>query len=211
MIVIHAYRSAWPGEFLEVRAHLAHVLGDTAKGIAHIGSTAVPGLGAKDIIDVQVAVDRLSADLVTRLSAADYEFVARHDRDHVPAGAATAAAAGDWAKLYFRQRPGQRACHIHVRVQGSPNLRYALLFRDYLRAHPADWARYTRFFTAQLVRAHPAACHTVDALKRELARLHGDDADAYYAIKDPAYDLIWLAANEWAQTSAWRLEDSPQI
>ena len=184
MIVIHAYRSAWPGEFLEVRAHLAHVLGDSAKGIAHIGSTAVPGLGAKDIIDVQVAVDRLSADLVTRLSAADYEFVARHDRDHVPAGAATAAAAGDWAKLYFRQRPGQRACHIHVRVQGCPNHRYALLFRDYLRAHPG-------------------ARMTIEVIKHELARLHGDDADAYYAVKDPVYDLVWQAATEWAAFTAW--------
>jgi GrpB-like predicted nucleotidyltransferase (UPF0157 family) len=192
MIVIHAYRAAWSTEFLEIRADLANVLGDSTQGIAHIGSTAIPGLGSKDIIDVQVAVDRLSADLVTRLKAAAYEFVARHDRDHVPAGAAEVAAAGNWAKLYFRQRPGQRACHIHVRVQGSANHRYALLFRDYLRAHPA-------------------ARDTLDALKRELARLHGDDADAYYAIKDPIYDLIWLSANDWALTSAWRLEDSPQL
>lgn len=191
MIVIHAYQASWPGEFLDIRAHLAEVLGHSAKGLAHIGSTSVPGLGAKDIIDIQVAVDDLNADLVTRLSAAGYEFVARHDRDHVPASAAAVAAPGDWAKLYFRQRPGQRACHIHVRVQGSPNHRYALLFRDYLRAHPAS-------------------CATVDALKRELARLHSDDADAYYAIKDPVYDLIWLAANEWAQTCGWRLEDSHQ-
>ena len=76
-------------------------------------------------------------------------------------------------------------------MQGSANHRYALLFRDYLRAHPA-------------------ARDTVQAIKRELARRHGDDADAYYAIKDPVYDLIWLAANAWALASAWRLDASPQ-
>lgn len=192
MIVIHAYRPAWPVEFREIRKHLANVLGDTAKGIAHIGSTAVPGLGAKDIIDIQVAVEHLGADLVNRLANAGYEHVARHDRDHVPAGAAAAPGApGNWNKLYFRQRAGQRACHIHVRVQGSANHRYALLFRDYLRAHPA-------------------ARDTVEGIKRELARLHANDADAYYAIKDPVYDLIWLAADAWAQASDWRPDASPQ-
>jgi len=189
MLVIHAYRPAWPLEFEDIRSHLASVLGDSAKGIAHIGSTAVPGLGAKDIIDIQVAVEQLGTDLVLRLATAGYEYVARHDRDHVPAGAV--AAPGEWSKQYFRQRPGQRACHVHVRVQGSANHRYALLFRDYLRAHPA-------------------ARDTVQAIKRELARRHGDDADAYYAIKDPVYDLIWLAANAWALASAWRLDASPQ-
>lgn len=186
MIVIHPYKHSWPGEFEAIRAHLAAALEARALGIAHIGSTAVVGLAAKDVIDIQVAVEALDADLVARLVAAGYEHAARIDHDHVPAGAP--AAPGDWSKLYFRARPGQRACHIHLRVQGRPNHRYALLFRDYLRAHPA-------------------ARDTVECIKRELARLHGHDAEAYYAIKDPVYDLIWLAANAWAQATAWRLED----
>lgn len=186
MIVIHPYKDTWPSDFRAIQMQLAGVLEARALGIAHIGSTAVVGLAAKDVIDIQVAVEALDADLVARLMAAGYEYVARTDHDHVPAGAL--AAPGDWSKLYFRSRPGQRACHIHLRVRGRPNHRYALLFRDYLRAHAA-------------------ACDTVQCIKRELARLHGDDADAYYAIKDPVYDLIWLAANAWAQATAWRLED----
>ena len=77
------------------------------------------------------------------------------------------------------QPPGWRRIHVHVRRQGSPNQRYPLLFRDYLRAHP-----------------HSAA--TVERIKRALAAYHADDNVAYYAIKDPAYDLIWDAAQEWA-------------
>ena len=89
----------------------------------------------------------------------------------------------------FPPAPGQRPCHIHLRAQGSLNHRYALLFRDYLRAH--DSARLT-----------------VDQIKRELARLHGGDEDAYYALKDPVYDLVWLAAGAWAARTNWHAESA---
>ena len=181
-IVIRSYSPAWPDEFASLRADLLRMLGQRGRRIAHIGSTAVPGLAAKDIIDIQIGVDELSGDLTSCLVEAGYEFVARHDRDHVPQGDVGPATA--WQKLYFRGPAGTRPCHVHARVRGSPNHRYALLFRDHLRAH-AD------------------ARMTVERIKRELARLHGDDADAYYAVKDPVYDLVWQAANGWAAHSGW--------
>jgi GrpB-like predicted nucleotidyltransferase (UPF0157 family) len=65
---------------------------------------------------------------------------------------------------------------VHVRVEGRPNQRYALLFRDYLRAHPDAAAAYA-------------------ALKRALAAL-GIDREVYADVKDPACDLIFVAAED---------------
>jgi GrpB-like predicted nucleotidyltransferase (UPF0157 family) len=139
-------------------------------------------MGAKDIIDIQVGVQESVPAIVPAMIAAGFEFVAKHNYDHVPAG--DSGPDQSWGKLYFRGDTPLRPCHVHVRVQGNPNHRYALLFRDYLRSH--EQARIT-----------------VEHIKRELARLHGDDADAYYAVKDPVYDLVWQAALSWAQSTGW--------
>ena len=89
-----------------------------------------------------------------------------------------------WAKFFFCEPKGHRRTNIHVRISGKPNQRYPLLFRDYLRTHPNS----TR---------------TIELIKRELAKRHGHDVDAYYAIKDPVYDLIWDAAQAWARQIGW--------
>jgi GrpB-like predicted nucleotidyltransferase (UPF0157 family) len=182
MLEIVPYNPAWPLEFQRLRDSLAAALGALALRIDHIGSTAVPGLGAKDILDVQVTVLALAPEIVERLSAAGYEYRPDITCDHVPAGAEPAPEL--WTKLYFTHIPGQRAAHIHVRAAGRPHQLYPLLFRDYLRAHP-----------------HSAA--TVERIKRALVKYHTDDVDAYYDIKDPVYDLIWEAAREWAETTGW--------
>jgi len=75
--------------------------------------------------------------------------------------------------------------NAHVRVAGWPNHRYALLFRDYLRAHPPAAAAYAR-------------------LKLALAERFGDDLRAYTEVKDPACDLIMAAAEDWAAVSSSR-------
>ena len=183
-IEICAYNPAWPEEFEAIHAELQEALGELALRIDHIGSTSVPGLGAKDIIDVQVTVRELAPAIITRLTEAGYLYRGDISDDHVPCGMDPDPR--NWVKYYFTQPVGRRPIHVHVRVQGSPNQRYPLLFRDYLRAHPHSTA-------------------TVERIKRALARYHADDIDAYYAIKDPAYDLIWDAAQEWAEHSGWQL------
>ena len=155
------------------------MLGARALRIDHIGSTAVPGLAAKSVIDVQVTVaDLTDADA---LVAAGYPEGTGF-RDHEPPGAA--ASARDWRKRFFYQRDGERRANIHVRELGAANQRYALLFRDYLRAHPAAAEAYAE-------------------LKRRLAR-GLEDPTTYAEVKDPACDLIWVAAETWAGTSGWQ-------
>ena len=180
--VIVAYQESWPEEFEAIAARLRAGLGARALRIDHIGSTAVPGLAAKDVIDVQVTVAALDADVVRAMEALGYRQPEGVWRDHRPSQAAGPEA--DWAKLYFNPPPGQRPTHTHVRARGRPNQRYPLLFRDYLRAHPATAAAYAE-------------------LKRRLAA-GLRDPDTYPEVKDPAVDLIYLAAEDWAAQTGWR-------
>lgn len=177
-IQIVPYDPDWPAAFRRLAAPLRAALGDVAVRVDHIGSTAVPGLAAKDIIDIQVTVAALdAAALVPLLAPLGYRPRADITSDHAPPG--WDAAPEEWRKLYFRAPDSQRRTHLHARQAGRANQRYALLFRDYLRADPAAAAAYAQ-------------------VKIALARLHPDDADAYYAIKDPVCDIIMAAAARWA-------------
>jgi len=176
MIEICTYNPDWPVEFLTLQTELVEILGGLALRVDHIGSTSVPGLGAKDIIDIQVTVDELTPEIEHRLTAAGYQYYADINDDHVPCGEDPDPRL--WTKMYFTQPAGRRPVHVHVRMDGNPNQLYPLLFCDYLRAHPDSAA-------------------TVERIKRALVKYHAEDIDAYYDIKDPVYDLIWEAAKKW--------------
>ncbi len=185
MIIIEPYNPAWPKEFELLRQELAEVLGELVLRIDHIGSTSVPGMAAKDVIDVQVTVTGLSEEIVQRMITAGYVFAGHVSDDHLPAGEIEDS--DHWQKYYFSEKQGERRAHIHVRVAGKANQRYPLLFRDYLRTHPN---------TAE----------TIVRIKRELAARFTDDVDAYYAVKDPVYDLVYQAAQAWAEQTGWQLD-----
>jgi GrpB-like predicted nucleotidyltransferase (UPF0157 family) len=183
MIVINDYNPAWPTEFEVIRLSLLELLGPLALRIDHIGSTSVPGLGAKDVIDIQITVEALAPEVRHRLIEAGYEYWAAITQDHVPLGEDDDPKL--WAKCFFNQPKGQRRANVHVRLKGNPNQRYPLLFRDYLRAHPNS-------------------ARTIELIKREIVKRHADDLEAYYDIKDPVYDLIWEAARDWSRQTNWK-------
>ena len=185
MIVIEPYNPRWPAEFARLRTSLQDLLGPLALRIDHIGSTSVPGLGAKDVIDIQITVQALTADIRDALINAGYHYYAAYTHDHVPLGEDEDPHL--WEKFTFSQPFGARRANLHVRRPGSLNQRYALLFRDYLRLHPNS-------------------ARTIELIKRELAKRHADDADAYYDIKDPVYDLVWDAAQDWAEQTGWTVD-----
>jgi GrpB-like predicted nucleotidyltransferase (UPF0157 family) len=183
-IVIVPYAPRWPGEFRQLGATLRRALGGLALRIDHIGSTAVPGLAAKDIIDIQVTVKRLvpAAPVADALVPVGYTIRPDIVRDHQPRG--DSRAADEWAKLYFAPPAGQRPTHLHVRAEGRANQRYPLLFRDYLRSCAEATAAYAE-------------------VKRQLARRFADDIEAYYDLKDPVCDIIIAAAESWAREVGW--------
>ncbi|MGM0930932.1 MAG: dephospho-CoA kinase [Actinomycetota bacterium] len=154
--------------------------------VDHIGSTAVPGLPAKDVLDLQVTVASMAdADSAAdALAAAGFPRWPGSWRDtakpHHPEP-------GDWAKrLHGNADPG-RPVNVHIRAAGSPGWRFALLFRDWLRAD------------------HEAAEAYV-AEKRRLAGLHASDASSghYARAKE---DWFSQAAdpqmNRWAVDTGW--------
>ena len=188
MVTIAEPDDRWPQEFRAIAATLSAVLGGDARRIDHIGSTSVPGLPAKDVIDVQVTV--ADGDALERVSGALAErgwrrMVPASDH-HVPGLPGDAA---EWHKAFFDEPEGERPTHVHVRIDGRANQRYALLFRDYLRAHPDAAATYAQ-------------------VKRGLAEL-APDPGTYADAKDPACDLIYHAAERWATEGAATSDRSP--
>lgn len=183
-VEITPYKSEWKTEFEQIAAFLRGVLGDLAVRIDHIGSTAVAGLDAKDVIDIQVTVKALDENVMNALTAAGFTHREDVSGDHLPPGWDEDEA--KWRKWLFKPPPGWRAVNLHVRVEGAPNQRYPLLFREYLRSHPLTAQAYAR-------------------LKRMLAAHLPDERHLYSDVKDPAVDLIYLAAEEWAAQTGWQI------
>lgn len=184
-VTVVAYDERWPGEFQRLAGALREALGDRALRIDHVGSTSVPGLASKDVIDIQATVASLDPDsLGESLARLGYERPVSDACDHVPPGGSAHDA--DWRKAFFRLATPDRRVHLHVRVAGAANQRYALLFRDYLRAHPAAAAAYA-------------------GLKMKLSALDPPlSPDTYADVKDPACDIIIAAAEDWAERIRWQ-------
>ena len=177
------HRFEWRDDFRAIAGRLRAALGDVVLRIDHVGSTAVPGLAAKDVIDVQVTVRDLDhPELMPAIASAGFRVRPDITGDHVPPWAEPAA--GRWKKRYADDGGAGRRTHVHVREDGCPNQRYALLIRDYLRANDAAAAAYER-------------------IKRTLAGAFPDDSGAYAEAKEPVCDLIMLAAQEWECRTGW--------
>jgi len=124
-IEIVSYRPIWPQLFIEEAALLRSALRDLAQAIEHIGSTAVPGMAAKPVVDIQIASeDPDKAALGIR--GLGYEDLGE---------------AGVPGRRYLRKRSAQ-SFNAHVVEPGGPLCRDNLLLRDYLRSHPAEAQAY---------------------------------------------------------------------
>src|SRR5262249_52921305 len=129
--VVVAPDGSWPQQAHRVIARIASAAGPRAHRIDHIGSTAVAGLDAKDVLDVQVvlsdltAAERLAEDLVSA------GLLRRSGR-----WSDTARDGAVWDKAMTANADPGRAVNCHLRPADSPAWRDAVLLRDWLRAHP---------------------------------------------------------------------------
>ena len=188
-IEIVPYDKRWPEEFATIAKALRETFGYIAVRIDHIGSTSVPGLAAKDVIDLQLTVREIDRELFApHAAAAGFSVDPELRNDHVPPGESNDDPA-EWTKAWLHPARPMRRNHVHVRQAGRANQRYPLLFRDYLRANPG-------------------AAESYRLIKVALARLHPDDMDAYYDVKDPVCDLIIDSAERWAKDTSWTLGPS---
>lgn len=169
-IVIQSYDPGWPASFKSQAARLTAVIEHRlVTPLEHIGSTAIPGMLAKPIVDMLAVVDA-------------HETFAPALRDVEQIGWRHAPEPGDedrrkWSLCFPTVE--QRTHHLHVVEHDSTGWRDWLLFRDYLRTHPSDAERYA-------------------TLKRELAAIDGTDRVRYRSGKAPLIRELLDQAHEWA-------------
>lgn len=129
-LAVVAYDDRWPGEFAALAGRIQAALGPAAVRVSHVGSTSVPGLAAKDCIDVQVEVRALAeAEICGCFETTGFRLRPE------PWNHAEPVPGGECPKLVFAPPQGERASNIHVLEAGCEAARRKLLFRDFLRAH----------------------------------------------------------------------------
>jgi GrpB-like predicted nucleotidyltransferase (UPF0157 family) len=166
-IVIADYDPSWPGRFEQERERIQSALGTTALQVEHIGSTAVPGLAAKPIIDILVLVEDPEDDsrLVPAMASAGYELRVREPGHRM-------------------FRTPSRDVHVHFWTQ--PEVERHLSFRDRLRASEEDRAAYERLKRELARRDWRDMNDYADAKSGLIARiLLGADQEAAESSEEP--------------------------
>ena len=177
-VTLVPYQPRWAVEFQDLADTLAAALGGLAVAIRHVGSTAVPGLPAKDVLDLQVEVADVGDPAIATVMLG-LGFRLRPE----PWNRSETSFGVSCAKMVFAPPVGGRPLNIHVREAGAPNARYALLFRDFLRGHPDirdDWGAFKTRLAGQV-----------------------DDLMLYGPIKDPATRILMRLAARWAEDTGW--------
>jgi GrpB-like predicted nucleotidyltransferase (UPF0157 family) len=170
------YDPAWPLEFERIRDGLLPLVGDLCIGIEHVGSTSVPGLAAKPIIDIDVVISSRGRFPAARDALAAAGYVHRGNLE-IP------------GRESFQRPGGTFPHHLYVCSVDTPNLHDHLLLRDTLRAHPDLRDRYAE-------------------VKREMARRHPYDIDAYIDGKGPIIEEIYAIGRASATFEDFQPADS---
>jgi len=179
-VALTAFKAEWHAEYAELAAILRGLELDSLGMIEHVGSTSIPGLVANDVIDVQIRVPELDAELVIgRFTAAGF----RHRPE--PWNNLEATRLGVYPKLVFAPPLGGRPANVHTRTQNSPGAHDTLLFRDYLRAEEVP------------------RCQWGD-LKQSIVQGTNVDLATYGQAKQSAWTELMTGADQWALEHEWR-------
>jgi GrpB-like predicted nucleotidyltransferase (UPF0157 family) len=166
-VLVVPYDSQWPAAFDRAAREVQAALRDSLLVIHHIGSTSIPGIRAKPVIDLLAITSDLSQvdALAERMRAIGYEAMGEF---------------GIAGRRYFRRdnAAGVRTEQVHAYADQSPHILRHLAFRDFLRTHP-DIA------------------HEYAELKQRLAAAHPFDIEAYMDGKDPFIRQTQEKALEW--------------
>ena len=171
------YNPEWPEQAQRIVNRLQTACGPKVLRVDHIGSTAVPGLDAKDVVDIQLTVASLDVadDLVGALADVGYPRI-----EHITGDTPHTDDPALWQKRIHGAADPGRPVNVHVRVDGWPGQQFALLFRDWLKANPGVQSEYV-------------------AVKRK-----AQEAQDYPEAKEPWFDDAYVRAWEWADSTGWR-------
>lgn len=189
----------WPDQAGRIVARLKTACGAKALRVDHVGSTAVPGLDAKDVIDIQVTVESLAAadELSTALLSAGYPRIEHITADLAKPNARSTVARYNhnddpalWHKRIHGSADPGRPANVHLRVDGWPDQQFGLLFGDWLKANPDVRDEYL-------------------SVKRDADRAAAPDGDIerYLTVKEPWFLQAYGRAWDWADKSGWRPTD----
>jgi dephospho-CoA kinase len=185
--VLVPYRGEWAEQAARIMARLATAAPGLILAVDHIGSTSVPGLPAKDVIDLQLGVSSMDdADRAAPLLAKAGFPLVPGARSDTPKPAEPDPWL--WQKRFHANADPCRPVNLHVRVAGSPGWRYALMFRDWLRDDPAALRLYA---------AHKESL---------AARFAGSGSTSAYAeAKEPWFtEVAWPGMCAWAERTQWQ-------
>ncbi len=131
-IEVVPYDPRWPTRYERARSALTAAIGGYICSIEHIGSTAIPGLAAKPVIDIMIAVNSLddASAFLPLLAPLGYAYIQHHE------------AVFPERRYLHRIVRGRHTHHLHIVEPASDFFRVQLLFRDYLRSHPDAVAQY---------------------------------------------------------------------
>jgi GrpB-like predicted nucleotidyltransferase (UPF0157 family) len=162
-VVIMEYDPLWPRQFEAVEMRLRSALGAAARTVLHVGSTAVPGLGAKPIIDVNLLVDDASDEDSYRsaLEEAGFEFRLRQPEWHQH-------------RLFRGSDPRS---NVHVFSVGCSESDRMVIFRDWLRDNPSDRTKYEQTKRDLASRQWPTVQDYADAKTDVVLEILGDAQD----------------------------------
>lgn len=170
----------WQAQAARALARIGRAAGERAVRADHVGSTSVPGLPAKDVLDLQLTVSTLDdADAVAE-ALSDAGFVRAEGQwwDDPQDGSVQT-----WPKRFHYGADPARPVNLHVRSLETPAWRLSLVFAAWLRASPSERDAYARF-------------------KSELADAH-DTSDAYTAAKQGWVNAAFRRAESWARATGW--------
>ncbi|BEV37135.1 bifunctional GNAT family N-acetyltransferase/GrpB family protein [Bacillus stercoris] len=135
------YNEKWTKGFDEEKERLKRVFGPEMIAVHHIGSTSIPNMAAKPIIDMLIEVRSIEA-------------VSQFDEQMKAIGYMPKGENGIAGRRYFQKGGNKRTHHVHLYEQGNPAIERHLLFRDYLRAHPSIAKEYA-VLKKRLAAQHP--------------------------------------------------------
>jgi GrpB-like predicted nucleotidyltransferase (UPF0157 family) len=179
-VEVVGYQERWSGEFATLAQQLHRLELAEQGAIEHIGSTSVPGLAAKDVIDIQIRVPSIDDQPMT--IAFERNGYRRRPESW---NNLEATRTGDIPKLVFAPPANTRSCNVHVRTDGTTGARDALLFRDCLRQDERLRQTWGLFKVA---------------LAESLA---DGDLLTYGRVKQPAWTVLMHAADAWAREADW--------
>jgi GrpB-like predicted nucleotidyltransferase (UPF0157 family)/predicted RNA-binding protein associated with RNAse of E/G family len=183
-VIILDYDPRWPTIYSKEKDQILSVVGNKVVAMEHVGSTAIPRLGAKPIIDIMVGVRQLSdaKECIEPLRSIGYEYVPEYEKE-LP------------ERRYFRKGPeGVRNKHFHLHMvqRGTDFWKRHLMFRDYLRCHPDVAKQYGE-------------------LKRKLAEKHALDREAYTEAKTSFIESVLTQAVADPRLHMWYVRLPAQV